>query len=469
MAIPNEQLQRARLEKRWSVAAASRKVGVSTNTFNRWERGLQIPQLATLDQLCETFDMSAENLGFGEVVAPRKKVELECVPMDELEGTVCVCRSPGSLLMLDAPPVLNMAPDGHRESALARPLEASRGPVGMYSRRQLIAALIGTPAAVFGVRQNVNLSLLRAAEVLSLCTAHVPLCWQLYFEGGMLDVEPILANYITQLTVLTQASSPYQVRAATLLSQSYQLDSLIATQHQDYGKACASARQALFYGEMARDPNLQVASLIRSALAFFYLKRPRPCLQAYQRAFQLVSQVSPLLVGRTYAGLAEAWSQLGEEQVARHCLDLAWETFPPKAEEDPNYACTHFTFTSISTFEGLMHLHLKQPGQAQKAFARIDLAISQDSSPNRLELLVHQALTACSLGNLEQTAELIGRAVPMARVLGSQLRLDQAYEVYEQMLSRWGQERLMRDLEEVFGTEYSPVSETGQPERFLVS
>src|ERR1700733_9049146 len=74
MITPNENLRRARLGKHWSVAAASRRVGVSTNTFNRWERGVQIPQLATLDQLCSAFEMSAGDLGFGYVLQPQKKV-----------------------------------------------------------------------------------------------------------------------------------------------------------------------------------------------------------------------------------------------------------------------------------------------------------------------------------------------------------------------------------------------------------
>src|SRR5579875_2377116 len=66
MITPNEHLRRARLRKR-------RRVGVSTNTFNRWERGLQVPQLTTLGQLMEAFEMSAEDLGFGFVISPREE------------------------------------------------------------------------------------------------------------------------------------------------------------------------------------------------------------------------------------------------------------------------------------------------------------------------------------------------------------------------------------------------------------
>src|SRR6266496_3175409 len=74
MATPNELLEAARMRKRWSVAVASEKAGVSVNTFNRWERGLQIPQLSTLDLLCKAFDMSPEELGFGHAITGKRRI-----------------------------------------------------------------------------------------------------------------------------------------------------------------------------------------------------------------------------------------------------------------------------------------------------------------------------------------------------------------------------------------------------------
>ncbi len=97
-----------------------------------------------------------------------------------------------------------------------------------------------------------------------------------------------------------------------------------------------------------------------------------------------------------------------------------------------------------------MHLNLNRPDQPWQAFERIDRAVSREAVPNRLEVTVNQAATACSLGELEQTSQLIRIAVPMAKKLSSQLRVDQAYEVYERMLVKWGDEPSMRELEEVF-------------------
>ncbi len=452
MTMANEKLQRARLEKHWSVAVASRRAGVSTNTFNRWERGLQIPQLATLDQLLLAFNMSAEELGFGFVVSPAQRTEYH-----SSNGLEAVERSGGVVSPLSegkenpSAASLSYLLKSSRP-ARVQPIASSRAEAEaeQLSRRQVMAALIGTPAAIFCSRQGDNLSLLRAEEILTLCASHIPLCWQLYFEGGRADVEKVLPDYIAQLSTLARHPSSYQKRAAVFLSQAYQLASLLATQHQDYGAASTAAQQGLIYGELADDANLQVASLIRLALVSYFLKRARPCLQAYQSALQLAPQASPLLQGRVYAGLAEAYSRRGQENEARHFLEMAQATFPQVAEDDPCYIYTHFTYTSVSTYEGLMYLNLRQPVQSEQAFARIDRLISTDAVPNRLELIVHQAMLACSQGELDRTGQLIATAVPMAHTLGSQLRSDQIYEVYEHMLGKWGHEPLVKELEELF-------------------
>ncbi len=470
MITPNENLQRARLEKRWSVMAASRRVGVSTNTFNRWERGLQIPQLATLDQLIEAFEMSAEELGFGFVVSPHKRVENETTPVEELAFAQIVSarKSLESVeshaevveeALLVAASSVQAAGVVERSISLSysvesvkpphvQPVAAAQVEAELFSRRQVIAALIGTPAAVFCARQGDSLSLLRAEEILTLCASHIPLCWQLYFEGGQAEVERVLPNYITQLSTLARHPSSYQKRAATLLSQAYQLASLLATQHQDYGVAYTSARQGLFYGEMAGDLNLQVASFIRQAQVCLYLKRSRPRLQAYQNALQLAPSTSPLLQGRVYIGLVEVYSKLGQENEARHFLRLAQEIFPARAEDDPNYAYTHFS--SASTFEGMMYLNLGQPEQATRVFARIDRLVPAGPVPLRLELTVRQAAATCALGELEQTCQYLKTAVALGHDLGSQLRVDESYEVYERLLDSHGNERTVRALGELF-------------------
>lgn len=450
MTTPNEKLRRARLEKRWSIASASQRVGVSTNTFSHWERGLQNPQLTTLDQLMEAFEMSAEDLGFGHILSPLKKIADDLAEAaNEEEVLFGEAQDAQETNLARHAATLNYSIKGvkppHVRPAISAQIEEEQ-----FSRRQVIAALIGTPAAVFCARQGDNLSLLRVEEILTVCASHIPLCWQLYFEGGQAEVERVLPDYITQLSTLARYPSSYQKRAATLLSQAYQLASLMATQRQDYGTASTSARQGRFYGEVAGDPNLQLASCVRLAQVGFYLKRPRQCLQAYQDALQLAPQASPLLQGRTYIGLAEVYSRLNQETEAWRFLELAHQTFPQRGEDDPNYFYTHFSCLAVSPFEGMMHLNFAQPERAWQAFERVDQAISLDPVPQRLELTVRQATAACALGELEQTCQLLQTAVPLAHTLGSRLRVDESYEVYEHMQEKWGDEACVQELDELF-------------------
>ncbi|HEY1349230.1 MAG TPA: helix-turn-helix domain-containing protein [Ktedonobacteraceae bacterium] len=450
MTIPNEKLRRARLEKRWSVTTASQRVGVSTNTFSRWEQGLQIPQLATLNQLMEAFERSAEELGFGFVIAPQAHTHHSSGPVESAWDRALVPATPEPEMDV----VQYAASAGYSLQAQkpphVQPSACARVEEEQLSRRRVIAALIGAPAAAFCIRQGDTLSLLRAEEILSVCASHIPLCWQLYFEGGQLEVERVLPDYIVRLTTLARYPSVYQRRAASLLSQAYQLSSLLGTQRQNYGAALLGARQAFVFGDLAGDLNLQLASCIRQALVCFYMKRPRQRLQAYQQALQLAPRSSPLLQGRTYIGLAEVLSQLGDEHEAWRFLEMAQQVFPVRAEDDPNFAYTHFSLTSLAGLEGLMHLNLKQPDLAWRAFGQAERAMPGGTVPVRLEITVRQAAASCALGELEQTCHCLRTAVPMARDLGSYLRVDESYEVYERMLNTWGDDPRVQEMEGIF-------------------
>ncbi len=60
----NFKLRTAREKRHWSMEAAADKIGVSKTTIARWEHGEQKPRGTSLDLVCTTFGMSAEELGF---------------------------------------------------------------------------------------------------------------------------------------------------------------------------------------------------------------------------------------------------------------------------------------------------------------------------------------------------------------------------------------------------------------------
>ena len=387
MVRPNEKLEAARMSKRWSVALASRKVGVSVNTFNRWERGLQNPQLGTLDQLCKAFGLSPEDLGFGTtVVAKRFPTPDDPISADTAwhpnspSSSVFVISGPQDILSVERP-ISNQSLSSVTPAYFE---QTQRSLVDMHqswqkhdgeepqhvSRRHALAALLSAPAAVLGLSLDTQPPVLHPAEIVSLCDASIPLSWQLFFEGGILEVERLLPGYLAQLAMLIQNAPPQRERAAALASQGCQLASLIALQYQNFGLALSHARQAFLYAEQVQNPYLLTTSLIRQAQVHFYLQRARQRLQAYEQALQYSDHISPLLRGRVYIGLTETYSQLGQEEEALHFLSLAHQVFPMQCDADPGFAYTHFNRWSLSSFEGQMYLNLGSIGRRGNYLSR---------------------------------------------------------------------------------------------------
>ncbi|GCE13813.1 helix-turn-helix domain-containing protein [Tengunoibacter tsumagoiensis] len=494
MAVPNKSLEKARMQKRWSIAVASERVGVSVNTFNRWERGLQVPQLSTLDQLCKAFDLSPEALGFAHAVTVKRRASAnpdranpdKANPDKAIPGAPASAEPPSRVerASFNLPPSSTPfveQPISPRPSSEQKAIpmieprslsdahhcfeQAKRSVEHMWqlrqkksggeghsalSRRKAIVTLVGAPAAVFGVAQAGQNPVLHPEEVLSLCSIGIPLAWQLYFEGGLSEVECVLPKYMAQLRELVQSSPTQYKRITGLLSQGFQLTSLLALQRQNFGVAHTSALQALEYGEQTQDPNLETASLIRLAQVFFYLKRPIQRLQAYERAVQYSQKVSPLLQGRVYIGLTEACAQLNQEYKAQSYLDLAHAVYPLHCENDPNFSYTHFNRWSLSSFEGLMHLHLGHPRQSWSLYEKMSNEVTDALVPNRVELIVRQAEAAVALGDREQACTYVKAAVNSAREVNNQLRYDETCSIYGQMCQDWGRDYPVRSLDEYF-------------------
>jgi transcriptional regulator with XRE-family HTH domain/tetratricopeptide (TPR) repeat protein len=463
MTIPNEKLAAARLQKRWSIAVASEKAGVSINTFNRWERGLQIPQLGTLDQVCKAFDLSPEELGFEQVISDRRRKKPQdngtpthCTPI--LQSEQIASQLPITIDSNDAVIAIQQQHD-----VLHTCIEQARRSLGSmdltrhkheyeegFSRRRAIATLIGTPAAIIGMAPGMNLVQFRPEEVLELCSSNIPLSWKTYFEGGLAEADLHLHSYLSQLTNLAQQVSPYQKRAAALASQGHQLASLIALQYQNFGIAHQHAQDAFTYGALAENPNLQAASLIRQAQVFLYLKRPVNRLQAYERALAYLPHTSPLLQARVYIGLAETYGHLGDKRQATHYQHLALTAFPAQFTADPNFYYTHFNHWSIAALEGMMYLHLEQPEKSWDVFTRMENLLPLTAVPNRVELTVRQARTASVMNDRDLACSYVEAAVTLALAANNQLRFDESYTVYRDMQLKWGGNQQVKVLADLF-------------------
>jgi transcriptional regulator with XRE-family HTH domain len=64
----NAALRQARLSKLWTIEQAAERVGVSKSTYLRWENSAQMPHLSSLARLCDTFSVTPETLGYGDLL-----------------------------------------------------------------------------------------------------------------------------------------------------------------------------------------------------------------------------------------------------------------------------------------------------------------------------------------------------------------------------------------------------------------
>jgi DNA-binding SARP family transcriptional activator len=336
-------------------------------------------------------------------------------------------------------------------------LETGQDNVNRRKATQSISILVGDLL----LTNRPMLSLIRAGELLhseevvSVCTATIPILWRLYFDGHLAEVQqPLFSEHLPSLLVLLE-NPGFQKRAAGLAAKASQLAALIEKHHHNSGNALRYAEQGEQYGQLVEDPNLQVAALIQQGNIYFDLGQAGRELEAYQKAYHLCqeakrnSEISPLLLGRVYIGLAKSSGRFRDyKQEALRFLGMAHETYPEHPETDAAFSYSYHTRFTLLNHTGLTYLNIGNPRQAMSTFEQVP--VPAELVPRRLELLVRLAMASFALGNLRQTCENVRLVTTSARTLGSNLRYNEAYSIYEQMADKWPHETHVKDLAQYF-------------------
>lgn len=314
------------------------------------------------------------------------------------------------------------------------------------TRRQTLVGLAS--AAAFGFS---GAELLFADEALAMMTRALAACWDLFFGGQSAHAAALLPLYRAQLSALAGQPSPLQLQAASLASQAWQLSQELASDAENFGLAQQAAQQALLYARHAGDQHQQVASLIRLANTAFHCQDASQALAAYQQALPLLPQVSPLLQGRVYAGLAETHGMRGERQEALRAMGQAYERYPERPEEDPAYPYTRATHYSLRVFgDAQTHLFLRQPEEAARALEWVErhLVDPQIEPLSQLDLRYYQASAAAQADEREHAVSLLIEGAELARRIGSRLYYQKLATLARQMCQQ--QSATLADLDALF-------------------
>ncbi len=333
-------------------------------------------------------------------------------------------------------------------------------------RREANKAIAGLVSGLFitstGITNVPPLAELWADDLLTIYARGIVACQDLYYNGNPHQVEAILPLYSHQTTLLAQQTGTLQRSAARLASQAYQLACELATDREDFGTARQAGQQAFTYAQMAGDANLQVNALISLANLGWHLSSAQPCfirkhskdaLQAYKQAVSLLSKnVTPLLKGRTYAGIAEVYAMRGQFQETMRAMGLAYEHFPMKPEDDPAYPYLRASRYSLYVFgDAQSRLLLRQPKEADKAL----IAMQKETNDPEIEpitkvdLLYYQAEAQIQQGEIEPSVTILTKAATLAKSLGSRLYFNKLAASYHQLEEQWPKEPLVVALEEV--------------------
>jgi hypothetical protein len=291
-------------------------------------------------------------------------------------------------------------------------------------------------------------------DLLGVYARGIAACQDLYWNGNPRHVEALLPLYCSQTALLARQPSPLQKSAAQHASLAQQLACELLTDREDFRAAEQAGREALLYAQVANDVNLQVASLIGLANLGFHQRLSMLALWAYEQAISLFNEhVTPLLKGRTYAGIAEVYAMRSQVQEAIQAVGLAYESYPIKPEDDPAYSYLRASRYSLYVFgDAQSRLFLKQPKEAEKALIAMQKETKDpEIEPvTKLDLLYYQAETQIQQGELEAGIALLTEAARLARDLGSRLYFNKLAVTYHNLRVQWSRESPVIALEELF-------------------
>jgi len=388
-------------------------VGVSKTTWVRWETGEQKPHPTTLDLLCKAFEMAPEDLGFEEFKAEKQLI----VMRDQL--------------------ILPEGSDMDRKRRLLLQTTA-----GIILAPHLISPeswnrLVSEPARALADEMALT-GFEKATEA----------CWNLSNGNELTVSEQILPSYLPKLAQIARSPSKFQQRAASLVSESLQLGGILAAHKLDFTAKEVYSRQAIEYAKLAGDYNVQVAAMIQLAVAYYYQQRPEKALEVYQEAILYVQHLTPLMQSRTYMGVAEAYARNGMTQEALYYSGLAFQVFPNNPEEDQAYRYADWGMFALLEHAGLIHNLVQQPQEAMENFAQVSKYIVPERI--RLEIINYQTAAAMAQQDLEMSYSYLEKGIEGALALGSQKRLSETQDLYQQMQEQWPQEKRVKALAELF-------------------
>ncbi len=348
----NFKLRTAREKRHWSMEAAADKIGVSKTTIARWEHGEQRPRGTSLDLVCTTFGMSAEELGFAspaqeDITMASRSVQnvmsgsttvlssterwqfIKCRAIDPLAEVLETSpeQRPGAWLAQGAGHLAALFDEGWSLETVVEVLRIILlivKAMPMVTRRRLLQTGVAATMSGIPIPDGRHISEEERLQLHSALSEGIAVGWKLFLtakNAEILTVSQLQLSLIHQAHALLHPST-----RSYLYAGAYGLVGLALHQQERNEEALHAYHDAHLAAVAIGDPWYVAQSLICQADAYLALNRYAEALQVIEEALLSLGEIDEEH-RRARAHLLGCWADVamttGEYSLAQKKLDEA--------------------------------------------------------------------------------------------------------------------------------------------------
>ena len=436
-------LATARYEKGWSQEEVAERVGVTRNTFSKWERGVVTPYPFHIHRLCKLFVKTTEELGLLPRVGTRhdmQQVEMEpmsqtsLLPQNGLLHNVEIEAFTSSLFLLTS---IDASPE--------KLMEVMSYP----TRRQILhnllmigsTALVLSPYALLhpGNSEQLNLSVLEELE--SITASYWRLCANTSLDllGNVSEHFRIVVNLLRQIL-------PHRTtqRLCSLAGEIAQILGKTLFDLQEYTLAWSYYMFSLKASQAASNHDLWAVGNGRMILLLIYSKNLQNALPLLQEIHQLTIQNKRITCWLA-AVEAEVHAHLGDAEACDTALKAAKNIVQNEPLGEDCYA-TGFNASRLAGYEGACFVRLHQPDRALPALQQALALLDPQAIRRKSTLLTDIGIAYAQQGNVLQACQLARQALSITKQTRSRSVLERVRMIRSE-LDDWKQTNEVQDLE----------------------
>lgn len=417
-----------------------------------------MPQPYYLRKLCELYGVSAGELGFEAM-----EVEEQTTSNEEGQEALNAFRKaylPARLLHMVC--TCRSARYHELQGLLSLELEDNIMDDSM-SRRDALRFLALLPLEMSGLSKTRVVSHRPYDEILAQCAAGITACWYLRKGKELNFAADAVSAYLPTLQAMTQtAQSTQRKTAADLVVQCLLLQATLALAVATPTDAINYARRAESYSSVAESRILQVVALRTKATALSYANQWQQALQEAEKARYLVEQkpsqrtdapLPPIVHSYIYAGLASFQSYHGQKEDALCSLKRAHTAFFAQPMDTAIPIWIDHNIGNLLRCEGEAYMYLGIHKKAIDTLTQIETRFQQDASVSltcRANAYTNQVIAEVNRDDqsrdMDWCIDRWQKAITDAKVLQSNLRLNEATQAYAIMRAAWPAEHRIKEL-----------------------